>query len=89
MNDSSKNSLMALVVLSVAIILFQSGSAFAVKIFATIGPIATVALRQGASALLMGAFSQIWKLDYSKIDYRALIPYGLSLGIMNLSLIHI
>lgn len=83
MNDSSKNSLIALVVLSVAIILFQSGSAFAVKIFATIGPIATVALRQGASALLMGAFSQIWKIDYSKIDYRALIPYGLSLGIMN------
>jgi inner membrane transporter RhtA len=84
MPKNSTKPFMALMILSIAIIMFQSGSAFAVAVFATIGPMATVALRQGSSALLMGAFAKVWKIDFQNLDLKSLIPYGLSLGIMNI-----
>lgn len=82
--ESNKNSPIALLVLCIAIISFQAGSAFATNVIDTIGAVATVALRQGFSAIILLIAAQIWKIDFKKIDYKTLFSYGLCLGAMNL-----
>lgn len=80
----NKDSPIAILVLCIAIISFQSGSAFATGVFKEIGPIATVALRQGFSAILLLIFAKIWTFDFKNFDIKTLTAYGLSLGAMNL-----
>lgn len=84
-NNTAPNSLAAFLVLCLAIIFFQSGSAFAIKVFNETGAIGAAALRQGFSAVLLLVFARFWTIDYKNLNYSALIPYGLSLCFMNLA----
>lgn len=67
-----------------AIISVQSGAAIAKGLFPAIGPAGTASLRIGISALLLLA---VYRPNLKKItanQWRLVIPYGLSLGAMNL-----
>ena len=68
----------------VGILSVQGGAALAKGLFPLLGPTGTVGLRIGISAvILLAAFRpQIGGL--SRAQWRAVIPYGLVLGLMNL-----
>ncbi len=83
--DIKSEKISAIFALCLAIVFFQSGSAFATKVFTETGPIGAAALRQGVSAALLMVFARFWTIDYRNLDYGALIPYGLSLCFMNLA----
>ncbi len=83
--NSSRNSLSAFLVLCLAIVCFQSGSAFATNVFHETGAIGAAAIRQGVSAALLLLFARFWAIDYKSLDYSSLVPYGLSLCFMNLA----
>ncbi len=84
MLNQTKNSPLAILVLCIAIIFFQSGSAFATNVFKEIGPFATIALRQGFSAILLLIFARIWQFNFRDLNIKTMLAYGLSLGTMNL-----
>ena len=67
-----------------AIISVQSGAAIAKTLFPVLGAAATASLRIGISALILLA---VYKPNLFKINtaqWKVVIPYGLSLGAMNL-----
>ena len=67
-----------------AIISVQSGAAIAKTLFPELGAAATASLRIGISALILLA---VYRPNLSKINasqWKVVIPYGLSLGAMNL-----
>jgi inner membrane transporter RhtA len=67
-----------------AIISVQSGAAIAKSLFPTIGAAGTASIRIGISALILGL---VYKPNFKKIttnQWKIVIPYGLSLGAMNL-----
>ena len=67
-----------------AIISVQSGAAIAKTLFPELGAAATASLRIGISALILLA---VYRPNLSKINasqWKLVIPYGLSLGAMNL-----
>ncbi len=80
-----QQTLAALLVLCLAIIFFQSGSAFAISVFDKTGAMGAAAIRQGASAAFLMVFARFWLIDYKSLDYKALVPYGLSLCFMNIA----
>ena len=69
--------------LLISIFCFQIGASIAKQLFPLVGAEGTVALRVGLSALIMLAVSRPWRAQWRGADWRALILYGASLGIMN------
>ncbi|WP_034414389.1 EamA family transporter [Deinococcus marmoris] len=63
----------------------QAGAAYAKSLFPLIGPLGTTGLRVGlAAAILMLIFRPNLRL-LTRDDWRAVIPYGAVLGLMNLT----
>ena len=86
MQSSTKDFLLALVCVILAMITIQSGASFAKQLFPVIGPEGTTALRLGFSALILCLIFKPWKHLPAKGNRLSIVVYGLSLG---LSLIHI
>jgi inner membrane transporter RhtA len=62
----------------------QCGAALAKGLFPVLGPIGTVGLRIGLSALILLAAFRPRLTSLSAAHWRAVIPYGLVLGVMNM-----
>ena len=67
-----------------AILSVQSGAAIAKSLFPTIGASGTAPLRIGISAILLLSVFRPNLLKISKNQWKIVVPYGLSLGAMNL-----
>src|SRR5688572_32216817 len=85
MNPPSKRPVLPpLPAVLVAILSVQGGAALAKGLFPVLGPTGTVGLRIGISALiLLAAFRPRLRLR-TAAQWRAVIPYGVVLGVMNL-----
>ena len=78
-------SLPPLPALLLAMLSIQGGAAFAKSLFPALGPGGTTALRVTlAAALLLLAFRPDLRA-LTRADWRAIVPYGAALGLMNLS----
>lgn len=84
MQSSTKNFLLALVCVILAMITIQSGASFAKQLFPIIGPEGTTALRLGFSALILCLIFKPWKKLPAKGNRLSIVIYGLSLGGMNI-----
>lgn len=67
-----------------AIISVQLGAAIAKTLFPSLGAAATASLRIGLSAIILLAVYRPNLLKITKAQWKIVIPYGLSLGAMNL-----
>ncbi|AXG98594.1 DMT family transporter [Deinococcus wulumuqiensis] len=71
--------------LLLAMLSIQGGAAFAKSLFPALGPGGTTALRVTlAAALLLLAFRPNLRA-LTRADWQAIVPYGVALGLMNLS----
>ncbi|MDY6889278.1 DMT family transporter [Pseudoalteromonas sp. S983] len=84
MQSSTKDFLLALVCVILAMITIQSGASFAKQLFPVIGPEGTTALRLGFSALILCLIFKPWKHLPAKGNRLSIVVYGLSLGGMNI-----
>lgn len=66
-----------------AIISVQGGAAIAKGLFPAIGPTATASLRIGLSAIILLIANRPNLFKLTKVQWKAVIPYGLALGAMN------
>lgn len=66
-----------------AIISVQGGAAIAKGLFPILGPASTASLRIGISAIILGIAYRPKLSRLTKIQWKAVIPYGLALGAMN------
>lgn len=84
MPDSGRFTFPAVPAVLLAIVSVQGGAAIAKSLFPVLGPAGTTSLRVGISALvlLLVVRPQVGRL--SGAQWRAVVPYGLALGLMNL-----
>ncbi|HLL02225.1 MAG TPA: DMT family transporter [Myxococcaceae bacterium] len=68
-----------------AIVSVQGGAAFAKELFPALGSAGTAGMRIGLSALLLFAVFRPPLARITRAQWRAVIPYGVVLGAMNLS----
>jgi len=68
----------------VAMISITLGASVAKKLFIDVGPVGTTALRLTLAAILLSVGFRIWRVPVTRAVVRAALPYGLSLGAMNL-----
>lgn len=86
-NDKVKNKLFNIPPLPAvlfAIISVQSGAAIAKSLFPALGAAGTASLRIGISAIILFAFYKPNLFKITPQQWKLVIPYGLSLGAMNL-----
>ncbi|MGV3708981.1 MAG: threonine/homoserine exporter RhtA [Gemmatimonas sp.] len=76
-------NLASVAILFVAMASVQGGAALAKGMFATVGPLGTVALRVGIAAVLMCAAFRPWRVKRSAESWRMVGIYGAVLGLMN------
>ena len=62
----------------------QAGAALAKGLFPALGPLGTVGLRIGLSALILLAAFRPRLHRLSAAQWQAIIPYGVVLGVMNM-----
>lgn len=74
---------LAVAALLVSIFCFQIGASMAKQLFPKVGAEGTVALRVGLSAVMMLAIGRPWRASFRGANWRALLVYGGSLGLMN------
>ena len=67
-----------------AMLSITSGASLAKSLFPAIGAAGTTALRLGIAALILCLVFRVWRLRPDRRMLAAAIPYGLSLGAMNL-----
>lgn len=60
------------------------GTSFAKQLFPVVGSLGTTALRVGFSALLLMLLWRPWRWHLSRSDAKAVLYYGVALGLMNL-----
>ena len=72
----------ALLLLSMAS--FMAGASIASSLFASIGPATVVAMRIGFGSLLLCMVLHPWRIRVTRESWRALVIYGVALGLMNL-----
>ncbi|MFC6223521.1 DMT family transporter [Hymenobacter artigasi] len=84
MVDSGRFTFPAVPAVLLSIVSVQGGAAIAKGLFPVLGPAGTTSLRVGISALvlLLVVRPQLGRL--SGAQWRAVVPYGLALGLMNL-----
>lgn len=63
----------------------QFGATEAKKLFLTLGVAGTSTLRLLFASLMMAMVFRPWKIKFSPLMIKNLLPYGLSLGLMNFS----
>ena len=63
---------------------FQLGASIAKSLFPVFGATGMVGLRIGLSSVLLMLLWRPWRRHISRSTLKAIVPYGLSLGIMNL-----
>lgn len=68
----------------VAMVSINLGAIFAKKLFVVVGPAGTTALRLALAAVMLSIGYRIWRIPFSRASVRAALPYGVSLGAMNL-----
>lgn len=68
----------------VSIVSVQGGAALAKSLFPVLGATGTLGLRVGVSAVMLMAAFRPWRRRTASTQWRALIPYGVVLGVMNL-----
>ena len=66
-----------------AIVSVQGGAALAKALFPVLGAMGTSGLRVGLSAVILMAAFRPWRRRTTSAEWRALIPYGVVLGVMN------
>lgn len=81
--EASSYSLPAAPAVLLAIVSMQGGAAVAKGLFPVLGAAGTVSLRIGFSALLMLAVVRPPLRRLRAAQWRAVVPYGLALGLMN------
>jgi inner membrane transporter RhtA len=62
----------------------QGGAAFAKGIFPSIGVAGTAAIRIGLSAIMLLAVFRPPVRRFTAAQWRAVVPYGITIGVMNL-----
>ena len=60
------------------------GTSFAKQLFPVVGSLGTTALRVGFSALLLMLLWRPWRWQLTRSDAKAVLRYGVALGLMNL-----
>lgn len=68
-----------------AMLSIQAGAAFAKSLFVTIGPLGTTSLRLTLAALLLAVIHRKPLQQLNPQAWKAIVPYGLMLGLMNLT----
>ena len=81
---NSKPNWLSIVAVVIAMMSIQSGAAFAKGLFPIVGSLGTSALRLGFSAVILCLIWKTWKNKFKSSDLKLVIPYGFSLGAMNL-----
>lgn len=67
-----------------AMISITSGATVAKRMFGVIGPAGTTALRLTLVAALLSIIFRVWRVPLTRALLRSVLPYGVSLGAMNL-----
>lgn len=67
-----------------AMISITAGATVAKRLFGVVGPAGTTALRLTIAAMLLSIVFRVWRVRIDARLLRAALPYGLSLGAMNL-----
>ena len=60
------------------------GASLAKSLFPLIGPAGTTVLRLGIAALMLALAFRVWRIRPDRAQWQAVIPYALSLSLMNL-----
>jgi len=84
MPDSPRFTLPAVPAVLLSIVSVQGGAAIAKGLFPLLGPAGTTSLRVGISALVLLVVVRPRLGQLSAVQWRAVGPYGLALGLMNL-----
>lgn len=84
MAASARPTLPPVPALLLSMVSLQGGAAFAKTLFPEAGAYGTAALRATLAALLLALVFRPNLRALSREDWRAIVPYGLSLGFMNL-----
>ena len=83
-NSTSRFTLPAVPAVLLSIVSVQGGAAIAKGLFPVLGPAGTTSLRVGISALVLLLVVRPRFGRLSGAQWRAVVPYGLALGLMNL-----
>ncbi|MDQ2792673.1 MAG: DMT family transporter [Bacteroidota bacterium] len=84
MKPISRFTLPAVPAVLLSIVSVQGGAAIAKGLFPLLGPAGTTSLRVGISALVLLLVVRPRLGRLTKAQWRAVVPYGLALGLMNL-----
>jgi len=84
MQSSTKDFLLAIICVILAMITIQSGASIAKQLFPIVGPEGTTALRLGFSSLILCLIFKPWKHLPTQGNRTSIVVYGLSLGGMNI-----
>ena len=87
-STSTRPAIPPLPAVLVAMLSVQGGAALAKGLFPALGPTGTVGLRIGISALILLAAFRPPLGRLTRAQWRAVIPYGVVLGVMNLVFYH-
>lgn len=82
---SSSSLLGPLAAVVTAMVSITIGASIAKTLFPVIGPAGTTLLRLGIAALILSVAFRIWRMRIDRQALMVMIPYGLSLGVMNLT----
>jgi inner membrane transporter RhtA len=75
---------LSILLLIVAMISIQFGASFAKQIFHIVPPAGITMLRTSLAAIFLLALWRPWRGNWDRSAWRLVLPYGASLGIMNL-----
>lgn len=84
MKPTSRFAVPAVPAVLIAILSVQGGAVLAKGLFPVLGPAGTTSLRVGLSALVLLAVTRPRLGELQLAQWRAVVPYGLALGLMNL-----
>jgi len=73
-----------LAAVAIAMLSITSGASLAKSIFPLIGPAGTTTLRLSIAAMMLALVFRIWRLRFARQTLLTALPYGVSLGFMNL-----
>src|ERR1700682_3721848 len=84
MKSSSSVALPPVASILLAVFSVQGGATIAKGLFPVIGPAGTASVRVGLSALILLAVFRPPVHRFTAAQWRAVVPYGVSIGVMNL-----